>query len=162
MTQQRSTSVLALALIAGAIGNFALDAADPPSNPPIVEPPSAIEETEVLMRAKLASSQRVLEGILAEDFTLIARGAKEMKKISEAAEWPRSRDKIYEHYAAEFRRQCNKLEHLANKTNREGVSFTYLQMTTTCIDCHNYVRDALRIADQPNSGVQLIPAQLPK
>jgi hypothetical protein len=34
-------------------------------------------------------------------------------------------------------------------------------MTSTCIDCHDYVRDALRVADQPNGGVQLIPAHLP-
>ncbi len=84
-----------------------------------------------------------------------------MKKISEAAEWPRSRDAVYEHFAAEFRRQCIKLESLANKTNHEGATFTYLQMTTTCINCHDHVRDALRIAELPNGGVQLIPAQLP-
>lgn len=160
MTQQRSIIVIMLALAAGTFGTLLLDAADPPR--PTSPPAGPIEETEVLMRAKLASSQRVLEGILAEDFTLIARGAKEMKVISEAAEWPRSRDTVYEHFAAEFRRQCNKLERLAQSTNREGVSFTYLQMTTTCIDCHNHVRDTLRIAEQPNRGVQLIPAQIPE
>ncbi|MGI9470068.1 MAG: hypothetical protein ACR2NZ_00960 [Rubripirellula sp.] len=161
MTQRQSILIIVLALVAGTFKTLYLDAADPPVRAIAPPPSSPIEETEVMMRAKLASSQRVLEGILAEDFTLIARGAKEMKKISEAAEWPRSRDKVYEHFAAEFRRQCNKLERLAQDTNREGVAFTYLQMTTTCIDCHNHVRDTLRIAEQPNSGVRLIPAQLP-
>ncbi len=140
-------------LLTGLLGTVLLLADDPPAG--------VIRENEVLMRAKLSSSQKVLEGLLAEDFTLIAHGAKEMKKISEAAEWPRARDPIYEHHSAEFRRLCLKLESLAHKTNHEGVSFTYLQMTMTCINCHNYVRDALRIAEQPNGGVQLIPAQLP-
>lgn len=162
MRQQQSILAIILALVAGTFGTLLLDAADPPTRVPAAPPSNPIEETEVLMRAKLASSQRVLEGILAEDFTLIARGAKEMKKISEAAEWPRSRDTVYEHHAAEFRRQCNKLERLAQNTNREGVAFTYLQMTTTCIDCHNYIRDTLRIAEQPNAGVRLIPAQIPE
>ena len=143
-----------LLVIGGAFGALLLAAADPVKNP-------LIPENEVLMRAKLSSSQKVLEGLLAEDFTLVANGAREMKKISEAAEWPQSGDAVYDHFAAEFRRQCTKLENLANKANREGASFTYLQMTTTCIDCHDHVRDELRIAEHPNGGVRLIPAQLP-
>jgi len=151
---QRLVLLGGLVMIVGAVGTLLLSAADPPT--------PTIPEAKVLMRAKLSSSQKVLEGLLAEDFTLIAHGAREMKRISEAAEWPRARDAVYEHYAAEFRRQCIKLENLANKTNHEGASFTYLHMTTTCIGCHNYVRDALRIAEQPNGGVQLIPAHLPE
>jgi hypothetical protein len=154
LSQQRLGLIVCLAaVVAGVLGTLLLGAADPPT--------STIRETEVLMRAKLSSSQKVLEGLLAEDFTLIAHGAREMRRISEAAEWPRARDTVYEHYAAEFRRQCIKLESLANKTNHEGASFAYLHMTSTCIDCHDYVRDALRVADQPNGGVQLIPAHLP-
>ncbi len=150
---QRPLLIIALSLLAGSASSLWLVAAESPTAP--------ISETRVLMRAKLSSSQKVLEGLLAEDFTLIAQGAKEMKRISEAAEWPRSRDAVYEHHAAEFRRQCIKLEGLAEKTNHEGASFTYLKMTSTCIDCHNHVRDALRIAEKPHGGVQLIPAQIP-
>lgn len=145
-----------LLLVVLVLGTLALKAADPP-----IPKQGVIDETKVLMRAKLTSSQKVLEGLLAEDFTLISQGAKEMIKISEAAEWPRARDEVYEHYSAELRRQCHKLEDLANKTNHEGASFTYLHITTTCINCHDYVRDALRISNQPNGGVQLIPAHLP-
>ena len=72
-----------------------------------------------------------------------------------------ARDPIYEHYAAEFRRQCAKLEQLAKNSNHEGASFTYLNMTTMCIDCHNYVRESLRVAHQPGGGVQLIPSHVP-
>ena len=151
---RRPLLTIFLALVAGAVGTMLLDAADPPRKD--------IPETTVLMRAKLSSSQKVLEGLLAEDYTLIANGAREMKRISEAAEWPRVRDAVYEHHAAEFRRQCNKLESLAKSTNHEGAQFTYLAMTTTCINCHNYVRDSLRIAEKPNGGVQLIPAQIPE
>lgn len=151
--RQRPLLTIFLTLVTGAASTLILGAADPST--------SQIPETKVLMRAKLSSSQKVLEGLLAEDYTLIAEGAKEMKRISEAAEWPRVRDAVYEHHATEFRRQCIKLESLAQSTNHEGASFTYLQMTTTCITCHNYVRDALRIADQPHGGVQPIPSHLP-
>lgn len=145
-----------LLLVVLVLGSLILNAADPPT-----PAQGVLEETEVLMRAKLSSSQKVLEGLLAEDFTLITRGAKEMVRISEAAEWPRARDEVYEHYSTTLRRQCGKLEDLARKTNHEGVAFTYMQITTTCINCHDYVRDSMRISDQPNGGVQLIPAHLP-
>ncbi len=85
-----------------------------------------------------------------------------MIRISEAAEWPRARDEVYEHYSTELRRQCNKLDDLARKSNHEGAAFTYLHITTTCINCHDYVREAFRIADQPEGGVQLIPATIPE
>jgi hypothetical protein len=150
---QRQLLMAGLAVIVAGCGTLWLTAADPA--------PNKIEETEVLMRAKLSSSQKVLEGLLAKNFALIAEGAIEMKKISEAAEWPRTRDEVYEHYSAEFRRQCNKLESLAAKENHEGATFTYLHMTTTCLDCHNYVRDALRVAIEPNGHVQLVPAPQP-
>ncbi len=57
-----------LLLIAGVFGGLLLTAADPPTSPPL-------PENTVLMRAKLSSSQKVLAGLVAEDFTLIAHGA---------------------------------------------------------------------------------------
>jgi hypothetical protein len=117
---------------------------------------------EIMMRAKLTSSQKVLEGLLAENYKLIAQGAREMKRISEAAQWQRQRDTVYEHYATEFRRQCGKLESLAKKRNHEGASFSYLHLTRTCINCHDYMRDSLRISVRPDRGVELIPAQFPE
>ena len=143
-------------LVVGFVGTLWLQA-----NPPATRIDQASEE--VLMHSKLTSSQRVLEGLVSEDFELVARGAREMKRISEAAEWPRPRDAVYEHFSAEFRRQCNRLEDLAKKRNHEGVSFTYLHLTTTCIQCHDYVRDALHVAKtQRHGNVLAIPSQWPE
>ena len=127
-------------------------------------PVQPIEKSEgMLMRSKLKRSQSVLEGLLRKDFEAIARGAHEMKLISEAAEWPRARDSVYEHFSAEFRRQCTELESLAKARNHKGATFTYLHMTNLCIECHDYVRDSLRIAEPSGrQGIQLIPAQWPE
>ena len=132
MKRQTAYFVGCLLLVVLVLGGWILRAADPPT-----PKQPAIAETEVLMRAKLSSSQKVLEGLLADDFQLIGQGAKEMIRISEAAEWPRARDEVYEHYSTELRRQCNKLEDLARKSNHEGAAFTYLHITTTCINCHD-------------------------
>ncbi|MFK8112088.1 MAG: hypothetical protein AB8B91_07785 [Rubripirellula sp.] len=137
---------------------FACDApaqADPPATP-INHSPGT------LMRTKMVHSQRVLEALLRKDFDGVARGAEQMKRVSEAAEWPRARDKVYEHFGMIFRRQCNQLESLAKQSNHEGATFTYLQMTSTCVQCHDYVRDSLRVAERGRNGVQLIPAKWPE
>lgn len=136
--------------------------ADPPH--PTAAPITPITKAPgSLMRSKLTSSKKVLEGLLRKDFHAIALGAREMKRISEAAEWPRARDDVYEHYSVEFRRQCNQLETLAKQLNHEGVKFTYLSLTSTCIHCHDYVRDQLRVADSMRrSDVQLIPSEWPQ
>ncbi|MCA9139166.1 MAG: hypothetical protein KDB00_20475 [Planctomycetales bacterium] len=129
------------------------------------EPPvQRIEQSEgMLMRSKLKKSQSVLEGLLRKDFKMIQQGAKEMKLISEAAEWPRARDSVYEHFSTEFRRQCNELEEHAAEQNHKAATFTYLHMTNLCIECHDYVRDSLRVADPTGrNGIQLIPAEWPE
>ena len=116
-----------------------------------------------LMRSKMNASQQVLEGLLRKDFAAITRGAAKMRKISEAAEWPRARDRVYEHFGAEFRRQCNHLEKLSKQRNHEGATFVFLQMTTTCVHCHDYARDSLRVAKlRARDNVQLIPASSPQ
>lgn len=106
------------------------------------------------MRAKLASSQKVLEGLVTKDFDLIQAGADEMHHMSEAAEWRSIHDPVYEHYSSEFRRLTEKLSRLAEDHNSEGAAFTYLHTTTTCISCHEYVRDVIHIAGDDRPGVE--------
>ena len=125
-------------------------------------PAAQQDKTRPFMRVKLVGSQSVLNGLVTENFELIHRGADDMKKMSEASQWPQSEDKVYEHYGAEFRRQCDKLMEQADKKNLEGAHFTFLSMTTTCINCHDYVRGAFRVErdnDDPKGPVRLIPTE---
>jgi hypothetical protein len=119
------------------------------------------DKTKAFMQAKLVGSQAVLEGLVTENFSRIHRGAENMKQMSEALQWPRAEDKVYDHFGDEFRRQCDKLMQLADEKNLEGAHFTYLSMTTTCISCHNYVRGKFRVerdAENPQGPVRLIPS----
>jgi hypothetical protein len=45
-----------------------------------------------LMRAKLASSQKVLEGLMVQDLSLVRTGALELEKICDATEWHAKED----------------------------------------------------------------------
>lgn len=93
----------------------------------------------LLMRAKLAASQQTLEGLMYGDFELIGRGARQLHDLDE---WHTSKhDAVYDHYSAEFHRLSEKLMHLAKEKNAEGALYTYQHLTSTCVTCHEYVRD---------------------
>lgn len=80
--------------------------------------------------------------------------------MSHAAQWPTAKDNSYEHYQEAFRRQCDQLAELAATENHTGAHYMYLHLTTTCINCHNYVRQAFRVTldkKHPPGPVILIP-----
>ncbi len=145
-------------LVFGAFGSAGSQSIHRPEQ----EQETASDRVKPFMRAKLDCSQSVLDGLVTENFDLIYRGAAEMKKMSEAAQWPRAADPVYDHFGEEFRNQSEKLMQLADQKNLEGTHFTYLSMTTTCINCHNYVRRAFRVEPNrvdPQGPVRLIPTE---
>lgn len=117
------------------------------------------DQAALFMQAKLSNAQLVLQGLVSEDFQAIASGARQMKKIAQAAHWPTTIDEVYQHHSFEFRRQCDKLIKLADEQNLRAAHYTYLHMSTTCIDCHDYVRPRFRVERQPQGPVRLIPTE---
>jgi hypothetical protein len=95
------------------------------------------------MRKKLEYSKNVLEGLSLEDFGLVARNARALKAMSEVAAWrdsmiPNPQD--YIPYTMEFQRQADELVQKANKSDLDGASLAYNQLTLTCVRCHKYAR----------------------
>lgn len=139
-----------LALCAGAVTAWSVE----PSSPL----PHGSRELPHLMQAKLASSQRVVEGLVLRDFGLIRRGGQELRQICEATQWRAQEDQMYAHYRAEMRRQANKLVLQAEEKNLDGAAYSYMHALTTCINCHDHCRDVLHIASlRPPSRVIPIP-----
>jgi len=125
-------------LVAGSLGGVLGSRAADPANEE--------QRDAVLMRAKLAASQQTLEGLMYGDFDSIGRGARQLHDIEE---WHSSKqDAVYDHYSAEFRRLSEKLFRLANEKNAEGAFYTYQHLTSTCVACHEYVRDVPKIPKQ--------------
>ena len=108
-----------------------------------------------LMLAKLASTQRVVTGLVSKNFGEIRRGAKDMISICDASQWESHPDPIYGHYRSELRRQATNLSNLADQQNLDGAAFSYIQTISTCISCHSHCRDVLRIAAVPNRVIQI-------
>ena len=111
---------------------------------------------DILMRAKLASSQKVLEGLVEKNFAHIQKGGEELVKVGEAAAWVTREDQAYEHFRREFRRQALKLASFGEHENLEGATYAYLALVTTCVECHSHCRDVLRIAAEP-PNLKVVP-----
>jgi hypothetical protein len=96
-----------------------------------------------MMRTKLEASKQILEGLTLEDYTLITRGAKALKTLSQAAEWevptiPNADEYVI--YTGEFQRLADELTRKAKDRNIDGATLAYIKLTTSCVNCHKYVR----------------------
>ena len=115
----------------------------PPVGLPVAsgQPPQA-DRVAAFMRAKLAHSQNVLEGLAVEDFGLIARGAHDLSLASQDSNWQVLQTEDYVRQSAEFRRSCDALKKAAQEKNLDGATLAWVEVTLKCVQCHKYVRDA--------------------
>ncbi len=112
-------------------------------------------ELSILMRAKLSSSQKVVEGLMAGDFDMIRKGGMDLQRICDATSWRSHDDQIYGHYRAELKRSALKLAEQATEGNLDGAAFSYMHALTTCINCHDHCRNVLRVANNSSSVIPI-------
>ena len=119
-------------------------------NIPVTVPDSAVgsqKNTQVVMQAKLAHSQKVLEGLVTQDFKAIEKAAAALSRISldpppdlkKAGD--ESDEQVYEHFRMEFARLAGQLEGHARRKQLAGTAYVQQNLTATCIACHDYIRD---------------------
>jgi cytochrome c556 len=125
-------AVLALALAAGAApsADKEKDRAKDKASP-----------TAKLMQEKLKYSQRLLEGLALADFTKITDNAEELMRISKQAEWSALKTREYELHTNAFRRAIETTVEKAKAKNVDGAALGYVDMTLTCVRCHQYTRE---------------------
>jgi Tfp pilus assembly protein PilP len=120
---------------------------------PVKKIPTAPRESKVaiepLMHAKLAQSQRVFEGLVTRDFDRIRRSAEELSTttltLPGVAPGEHRDDEVFEHFRLEFLRLAGRLGQLAEARNLEGSAYVSEQLNSTCIACHEYLRDELKV-----------------
>jgi hypothetical protein len=95
-----------------------------------------------LMKRKLVSSQKVLEGLAVIDFKTIAQHAEELIAISKEAEWKVIKTPRYELFSNDFRRTADELVKYANEKNVDAAALSYVELTLTCVKCHKHVRES--------------------
>ena len=129
-------AIIAGALIAG-VGAGLMTAAEPPVAGAAAEP----DRVAAFMRAKLAHSSAVLEGLSLEDFGLVEKGAQELSLVSQDASWQVLQTEEYARQSVEFRRACDGLRRAAKEENLDAAVLAWMDVTMKCVQCHRYVRD---------------------
>jgi len=108
-----------------------------------------------IMKDKLKNAQLVMEGMALADFAKIRKSSDELIQLSKTAEWMVHKTPRYEVYSNDFRRAAETIYEKAKDQNIDGVALAYVDMTLTCVRCHQYVRE-LREARVP-LGIQPAP-----
>ena len=94
-----------------------------------------------LMADKLRQSQRLIEGIALGDYNKIAEAAERLIQLSKTAEWIVIKTPRYELFSNEFRRAAETVVQKAKARNIDGVVLAYMDLTMSCVRCHQYVRE---------------------
>jgi hypothetical protein len=99
-------------------------------------------ETDPLMAQKLKESQTLLEGLALNDPAKVQKSAEELLRISKAAQFRKAMNTAkYEYHANAFQRAAETAIEKAKAKNIDGATLAYLDMTMTCVRCHQHTRE---------------------
>ena len=99
-----------------------------------------------MMQKKLKSAHLVLDGVALGDFKKIANGGEELTRLAKSETWQLIRSPLYERHSADFVRTTENLVKKAKEKNMDGAALAYVEMTLSCVRCHQYVREHRRDA----------------
>lgn len=139
------STVLVAALFAGLAATVA------PNDPKIT--------TREIMKVKLESSQKVLEGIATENFTTVAANAQKLVVLSQVAGWQARQTPEYKQYTADFRRHAEALQKAARDENVDAASVAWFQLTVSCVNCHRHMRGVRTVGGDGLLPERFTPAE---
>ena len=98
------------------------------------------------MREKLEYSKELVEAVVLADYDAVERLAELLIEVSDEGVWSSSQEPEYLHYSRDFREAATRLIEDAQQQDANGVSLGYVEMTLTCVRCHQYISQT-RLAD---------------
>jgi hypothetical protein len=104
-------------------------------------PAAKPNELSAFMQLKLEHSQKVLEGIVLEDFGMIAKHAQQLALLTQEENWQVLQTREYRRHSDDFARIAERLKEAAQEKNVDGAALDYVQLTLNCVECHKHVRD---------------------
>ncbi len=101
-------------------------------------------DVSAFMQLKLGYSQKVLEGIVLEDYDMIAKNAQKLGLLTQDENWQVLQTPEYHRYSEDFEHIAGRLKDAAQDRNLEGAALDYVQLTLNCVNCHKHVRGERR------------------
>ncbi len=105
-----------------------------PAEEPAKKPPT-------VMQRKLANAQLILEGLALNDFEKIGKGTDGLLLCVRDASWRALKSAQYERHSNDFQRNLETLKKAANRKNGDAAALAYVDLTLTCVKCHQHLRD---------------------
>jgi len=97
-----------------------------------------------MMQKKLKSAHLVLDGVAMADFKKLETGGEELIRLAKSETWQLIRSPYYEQHSANFVRATENLVKKAKEKNIDGAALAYVDVTLSCVRCHQYVREHRR------------------
>lgn len=94
-----------------------------------------------VMQRKLVFAQKILEGLAKEDYEKIGTNADGLIECVKEVTWKLNDTEKYVLYSNDFLRRVENLKKAAKTKNIDGAALAYVDMTLTCVKCHQYLRD---------------------
>jgi hypothetical protein len=102
------------------------------------------KDPSVWMRMKLEYSQRILEGVTKADFAMIEDNAAKMRGLNRFERFVRGRWEGYTGQLQAFQDANDEMIKQARKSNVEGATLAFTQMTISCVACHKKLREEIK------------------
>jgi len=99
------------------------------------------KKVQALMKKKLEHAQKILEALAINDPKMAVEQAEALVLVRREAGFRVLKTPDYELWADDFEQSAQGLIKAAKGKNLEAARLKYLALTTTCFNCHNYVRD---------------------
>jgi hypothetical protein len=109
-------------------------------------------KTPSVMQRKLSHAQKMLEGLALNDFPKITAATAGLKECAREASWMVVKTEKYAVYSNDFVRQLDRMDEAAKKKNTDAAALAYVEITLTCVKCHQYVREE-RVGAAPPPGL---------
>jgi hypothetical protein len=93
-----------------------------------------------VMQRKLAHSHQVLEALAKKDFKKLDTAADGLIECVKDLTWKINETERYLVYTNDFLRRAEGLKKAAKDKNIDAAALAYVDMTLTCVKCHQYLR----------------------
>ena len=88
----------------------------------------------------MAHSQKVLEALAKKDFRELDAAATGLIECVKDLTWKINETEMYLVYTNDFLRRAEGLKKAAKDKNLDAAALSYVDLTLTCVKCHQYLR----------------------
>jgi hypothetical protein len=106
---------------------------------------AASPKEPTVMQRKLIHAQNILAGLALKDFDRIDKEADALTQVRQEATWRINETERYLRHSLAFLEQLQDMKKAAKAKNLDGATLAYLEMTRTCINCHEALRAQKRV-----------------